>query len=84
MMNILLKRLQKVPLTMRAVEEFLLQAAKLVMIGELRADDWVYLAHLVVYRTATRCCANDEQKAMLAETLRQIEREKDMLGSMFN
>ena len=84
MMNILLKRLQKTPLTIRAVEAFLLQAAKLVLIDELRADDWVYLAHLVVYRTATRCCASDVQRAMLAETLRQIEREKNMLGNMFN
>lgn len=84
MMNILLKRLQKVPLTMRAVEEFLLQAAKLVIIGELRADDWVYLAHLIVYRTTTRCDASDKEKVMLAKTLQQIEVEKDMLNSMFN
>jgi len=84
MMNMLLKRLQKVPLTLAAVQEFLLQAAKLAIIGELRADDWVYLAHLIVYRTTTRCGANDKQKAMLAETLHQIEEQKNTLGSMFN
>jgi len=84
MMNILLKRLQKLPLTMPKVEGFLLQAAKLTLIGELTTDDWVYLAHLVTYRTTTRCGANDREKAMLSAALRKMSREKDTLGSMFN
>jgi len=76
MINILLKRLQKTPLTIRAVEAFLLQAAKLVLIDELRADDWVYLAHLVVYRVTTRRDANDKEKVMLKDLTTDRRTEK--------
>ena len=83
-MNILLKRLQKIPLTMAAIEAFLFQAAKLVVIDELRTDDWVYLAHLIAYRTTTRLNADDKERAMMARLMQRMEEEKNELDCMFN
>lgn len=84
MMYVLLKRLRGMPLTQAACEGFLLQAAKLVIVRELTLDDWVYLLHLVVYRVTTRCGASDNDKALIARTMRRIASQKDELGSVFN
>jgi len=84
MMNVLLKRLQKMPLTLPACEAFMLRAARLTIIRELSMDDWVYLAHLVSYRTTTRLSASDRDKELVVRTMRRIAEEKDRLSSAFN
>lgn len=84
MMNVLLKHLSRMALTLATCEAFLLRAAMLTVVGVLTTDDWVYLAHLVVYRATTRLNASDREKAMMAKRMRQIEEEKNELGSMFN
>ena len=84
MMNVLLKRLRDMTLTMATCEALLLRAAKLAVIREITLDDWVYLAHLIAYRATTRGGANDEEKAVIARTMRKIAEEKNGLDSMFN
>ena len=84
MMNILLKHLSRMVLTPATCEAFLYRAAKLVIIRELSMDDWVYLAHLMVYKTTTRCNATDEEKEMLAKELRGIVSEQRRRESMYN
>lgn len=84
MMNVLLKYLQVMPLTLNALEAFMYRAARLVIIGELRMDDWVYLAHLIAYRTTTRLNASDKERAVMVSLLRGIDEDKKRLSNMFN
>jgi len=72
------------PLTLAACEAFLLRAAMLAVTGELSVDNWVYLAHLVVYRTTTRLHASDKDKERMASLMRQIEEQKNTLGGAYN
>lgn len=84
MMNVLLKHLSRMTLTLEACEAFLLRAAKLAVIREITMDDWIYLAHLVAYRATTRGGANDAEKEAVAKVLRGMVEDKRRLDSMFN
>jgi len=84
MMNVLLKHLSRMSLTLETCEAFLLRAAKLAVIREITMDDWIYLAHLVAYRVTTSCGASDAEKAMMAKVLRGMVEDKRRLDSMFN
>lgn len=74
----------RMPLTLTMCEMFLLHAAMLTAIGKITIDDWSYLAHLVAYRTTTRCGANDGEKEIVAKVMQQIEEQKNELGPAFN
>ena len=84
MMNGLLRSLRTMPLTLPACEEFLYQSAIMVISSGITIDDWVYLIHLITYRTTTRLNASDRDKERLALTLRKIVKEKDQLNDSCN
>ena len=79
MMNGLLRNLRTMPLTLPACEEFLYQSAIMVITSGITIDDWVYLIHLIAYRTTTRLNASDRDKERMASLMRKIVKEKDRL-----